>query len=942
MAAYLYWAGSGATYDYTVTLNGNSVTAPATRQYNDLFGPGTYNLYFFSGVADVTGIVSSTVGGGGGTYVFTFGGLSVDNTPADNCAYQAVVAGWTLVVFYSNPAERNRVINVYEGFQAFRNNSITLTPSNFKIPNSNIDGKFSVITWEGDPEAPSNTGETLEFNGNILSDACNTDGNQYNSTINTLICTGNPATDDVFYGVDLDTYDVNSYLTPGETSATTLYQSGNDLVYLSAQVISVTNTPVADLAITKSHPGNFSAGSNGVYTIAVHNNGPAATSGTTTVTDTLPTGLTYISGTGTGWTCGAAGQNVTCTTTSIIANGANANPITLTVAVGSSAANPTNNTATVAVDSSMFDNVSSNNSSTDTATVLKPDLSTSTKDVVDTNGGDSNPGDTLEYTITLNETGGVVANGVSVTDDMPAGITGFTVVSKPAGSTDSWASTGGTNGTGYLNVTGISVPANGSATIVYDVTVAATDAPGDTIDNTATITNPNGPGATPAAPTVTVSQSQVPASGNKLLYVYDDASMTRTPQTGTGTGAVTINQTAANNWTLTTALQKPLTLIANSTVSVTLNVECTSIRFGNCRNGGNLHWNAALYDNTVSGGTQIGSISPDASFNDTNYTQETANIAIGAADVTVAAGHKLILEITNDSGSNRAMRIEQYNGGDLSIVSLDVSTVINVDSVNVYSATYPSTSTQSVYETNQTVYIRAVVSDPFGSADIDPATGGTAPTLTLADSSGTDQLTAVNMTQVADSGAATKTFEYSYTLPSSPPSTLALGNWTPSVTAWEGTEHTISHTADGAFDVEAPNLLVMKAVSAVSDPIEGTTRPKAMPGATMQYLVNVSNQGKGPADSNSLAITDPVPADSSFVVGSVVFTDGSTSSGLTMSAANVSYSNDNGATWTYTPVAGGDGTDPNVTNIKFSPQGSMAGKTGTAPSFNIAFKVIIK
>ncbi|MGH8372782.1 MAG: hypothetical protein ACRETO_08625, partial [Gammaproteobacteria bacterium] len=482
----------------------------------------------------------------------------------------------------------------------------------------------------------------------------------------------------------------------------------------------------------------------------------------------------------------------------------------------------------------------------------------------------------------------------------------------------------------------------GSATIVYDVTVAATDTPGFTIDNTATITNPNGPGAAPAAPTVTVSQSQVPSSGNKLLYIYDDSSMSRTPQTAAGT-ANTINQNATHDWTLTPALQKPLTLIANSTVSVTLLVECTALGGGGtCRNGGNLHWNAALYDNTVSAGTQIGSTSPDASFNDPAYAQETANITIGAADVTVAAGHQLILEITNDSTRNRSMRVEQYNGGTLSIVSLDVSTVINVDSVNVYNAAYPSVSTQPIYETNATVYIRAVVSDPFGSADIDPATGGTAPTLTLDDANGTAQLTAVSMTQVADSGAATKTFEYSYTLPSSPPSTLALGNWTPAVTAWEGTEHTISHTADGTFDVEAPNLLVMKAVSAVSDPIEGTTRPKAMPGATMQYLVNVSNQGKGAGDNNSLVITDPVPTDSGFVVGSVVFTDGSPSSGLTLNPANISYSNDNGATWTYTPVAGGDGTDPNVTNIRFSPQGSMAGKTATAPSFNITFQVIIK
>ncbi|MGH8399493.1 MAG: beta strand repeat-containing protein, partial [Gammaproteobacteria bacterium] len=832
---------------------------------------------FYSGFKDVTSLVS-----GNGTYTLTNLNISTGNPWNTN---QTVLGGWALIVIYSNNGtESNRVINIYDGFQAFQNSNITLNPANFEIPATGINGKFAVITWEGDSTLSGN--ETLQFNSNTLTDACNGTNNQYNSTINTLTCTGNAATDDVYYGVDIDTFDISSYLAANQTSATTFYQSGQDAVMLSAQVISVSDVPVSDLSITKSHIGNFSVGSNGSYTIAIHNNGPAATSGTTTVTDPLPTGLTFVSGTGTGWSCSAVGQNVTCTTTTSIANGGNANPITLTVAVGSSAANPTNNTATVAVDSSIFDNISSNNSSTDATTILKPDLSTSTKDVVDTNGGDSNPGDTLEYTITLNETGGLGATNASVTDNMPAGITGFTVVSKPGGSTDSSTSTGGSNGTGYLNITGISVPANGSATIVYDVTVAATDSPGDTIDNTATVTNPNGPGASPAAPTVTVSQSQVPASGNKLLYVYDNSSMTRTPQTAAG-GGVTINQNATNNWTLTTALQKPLTLIANSTVSVTLLVECTSTRFGNCRNGGNLHWNAALYDNTVSAGTQIGGTSPNASFNDTNYTQETANITIGATDVTVAAGHQLILRITNDSSSNRAMQIEQYNGGDLSIVSLDVSTVINVDSVTTYSdATCTTVLTNPIYETQSPVYICAIVSDPFGSADIDPATGGTAPTLALDDADGANQLSAVSMTQVADSGAATKTFEYTYTVPTAPPATLALGNWTPAVTAWEGTEHTISHTADGAFDVEAPNLLVMKAVSAVSDPVEGTTRPKAMPGATMQYLVNVSNQGKGAADNNTLTITDPIPANSSFVVGSVVFTDGSPASGLMLSAAN--------------------------------------------------------
>src|SRR3954447_1785938 len=47
-----------------------------------------------------------------------------------------------------------------------------------------------------------------------------------------------------------------------------------------------------DLTITKTHVGNFAAGGSGSYTITVRNSGSDATKGTTTVTDTLPPGLT--------------------------------------------------------------------------------------------------------------------------------------------------------------------------------------------------------------------------------------------------------------------------------------------------------------------------------------------------------------------------------------------------------------------------------------------------------------------------------------------------------------------------------------------------------------------------------------------------------------------------------------------------------------------------
>ena len=105
-----------------------------------------------------------------------------------------------------------------------------------------------------------------------------------------------------------------------------------------------------DLQVRKSHSGSFVVGSTGTYTITVNNAGTVASSGTITVTDTLPAGLTYVaagSG-GTGWTCGASGQVVTCTSTTAIAASGTAAAITVNVSVAAVAVPSVTNSVTVA------------------------------------------------------------------------------------------------------------------------------------------------------------------------------------------------------------------------------------------------------------------------------------------------------------------------------------------------------------------------------------------------------------------------------------------------------------------------------------------------------------------------------------------------------------------------------------------------------------------
>ena len=117
--------------------------------------------------------------------------------------------------------------------------------------------------------------------------------------------------------------------------------TGNDT---ASDVTSVTQLP--DLTITKSHLANFTQGQTGaVYTITVSNSGSGATSGTVTVTDTLPTGLTATAINGTGWSCTLA--TLICTRSDVLNASSSYPAITVTVNVASNAASSLTNTATV-------------------------------------------------------------------------------------------------------------------------------------------------------------------------------------------------------------------------------------------------------------------------------------------------------------------------------------------------------------------------------------------------------------------------------------------------------------------------------------------------------------------------------------------------------------------------------------------------------------------
>jgi uncharacterized repeat protein (TIGR01451 family) len=149
----------------------------------------------------------------------------------------------------------------------------------------------------------------------------------------------------------------------------------NDFGQLGYESTTFRTTPVQvvppgspDLAITLSRDGDFTVGGEGVYTVTISNVGWTATAGPVTVTDTLPPGLTYVSGIGDGWACLATDPLVTCTNPGAIDPGASS-IITLTVGVEPQAWPGVTNLATV---SNMSDRNTSNNAIGDPTVVRQP------------------------------------------------------------------------------------------------------------------------------------------------------------------------------------------------------------------------------------------------------------------------------------------------------------------------------------------------------------------------------------------------------------------------------------------------------------------------------------------------------------------------------------------------------------------------------------------
>lgn len=207
-----------------------------------------------------------------------------------------------------------------------------------------------------------------------------------------------------------------------------------------------------DLALVKDDGGaSFVAGSTGSYTFTVSNVGSAATSGTTTVKDILPTGMSFTApltaggANGASYACAvstttSANDTATCTTTTAIAAGGT-NVLALPVTVASTVASGTTltnrakvfggndpnkaaETTTGAISACASDglagsvaNAGCGFETTPITTAASVVITKTDSKTIATSGGTNN------YVVTLTNQGPSVASGAIVTDVVGADLT---------------------------------------------------------------------------------------------------------------------------------------------------------------------------------------------------------------------------------------------------------------------------------------------------------------------------------------------------------------------------------------------------------------------------------------------------------------------------------------------------------------------------------------
>jgi uncharacterized repeat protein (TIGR01451 family) len=577
-----------------------------------------------------------------------------------------------------------------------------------------------------------------------------------------------------------------------------------------------TLTPLADLAVTKTD-GQSSAvpGTAVTYTITVNSNGPSTVS-SLILTDSLPAALlnpvfgtpsagSYNAATGV-WSglSLAAGQKVT---------------MTLSGTIDPAATGVLTNTVHVAPPQGVTDTNPANNDDSDTDALTPQADLTITKD---DRASSELPGTSTTYTIVVSNLGPSGVSGARVSDPVPAGATAGIWVFKSA--TGGGAVTGPTSGSGALGTT-VDLPAG--ATVTFTFTVHVSPSATGTLDNTATVTPPQGvtdtnPANNRATDTDTLAPqadlaiiktdgvtSVVPGTPNTYIIVVSNlgpsavsgASLSDSLPSGVTAASWTVTQTSGGGAVTgpasgTGALDTTVDLPVNASVSFNFTVQIDPSATGSL--------------------TNTASVTPPNGVTDTN----PANNSATDTDTLTPQSD---LSITKTDGV-------------LSVVP-GTSTTYTIAVKNAGPSTAVAQAVTDNFPPAVTAVSWTAVASPGSSVAAASGTGNIATNVTLLPG-GTVTFTAVAQIDPSATGLLTNT------------ATVAVppGDNTP------------ADNSDSDTDI----LALLTGLSITKD--DGQTT--AVPGTSTTYTIVVGNAG--PSAASAAALSDPVPAGVSGAIWALV------------------------------------------------------------------------
>lgn len=546
-----------------LTPAGPTTVAP---QFTDV----TNDIYTRS--ADVTALVQA---GGSGQY--TLGRVAGVNG-LESTGLSGNGAGWYLSVVVKNPAEPSRLfqINVGNAFVPALS-TIDFSIGGFSTPTSGpVTGRLFAGVQRGDPQVDlisifvgPDTGNLnyqltrppMPDNNMMIGIISNTETGALIDTSGTFGTSNNipnPPTAVPFarWHIDIASFDISPSLSNNQTTLVTRSVSEGPISVFDYNVYNVQiDARTANVLATKTVDKPFAkVGDTLTYTITATNSGTIAADNVV-ITDPIPTGTTYVPGSVTG----ATGVPPTLTIPGSIAPG---DTVTVTFQVTVDeipTENPLVNTATVDYTFIPLPGeppISSSSTTGGASTQVNSANVVSGKTVTPSY---AEPGAVLNYTITLQNTGNVVADNVVITDALPAGAT------YVAGSL-----TGATGTFPTLTLLG-PIAAGGTATVTYQLKLGASIPNPNPMINTAGVAytytvdpaNPNGASGTDNAGTASVQVNTakltiVKQSDKGIAYIGD----TITYQLAVSNSG----NVSANNVVLTDPIPNGTTLVPGSLV----------------------------------------------------------------------------------------------------------------------------------------------------------------------------------------------------------------------------------------------------------------------------------------------------------------------------------------------------------------------------------------